>query len=211
MDHAEAMSTQRAIRRLKPDPVDDDVVLRCISLATRAPTGGNIQGWRFIVVRDPAVKAGLGRLYRQAWTVYGRAARWLRRGDERMRKIIDAVQWQVDNWEEIPVLVIPCLKGASFAYPWIARTSRYGSIYPAVQNLLLAARAEGLGAALTTLPLWNRVAAHRILRLPWNVEPIAVVPMGWPRGRYGPSTRRPVEEVVYLDRYGNRPRAPAAT
>jgi nitroreductase len=204
VDLAEAMSTQRAIRRLKPDPVDDEVVLRCLSLAIRAPTGGNIQGWRFIVVRDAGVRAALGRQYRQAWTVYGRAARYLRGRDERTRKIVDAVEWQVENWEQIPVLVVPCLKGVSLAYPWIARSSRYGSIYPAIQNLLLAARAEGLGAALTTLPLWNRFAAHSILKLPWNVEPVAVIPMGWPRGRYGPTTRRPAQEITFLNRYGNR-------
>jgi nitroreductase len=73
-----------------------------------------------------------------------------------------------------------------------------------VQNLLLAARAAGLGAALITLPLWSTFAARRILGCPWNVQPCAVVPLGWPLGRYGPTTRRPVGEVVSLDRYGHR-------
>jgi nitroreductase len=83
-------------------------------------------------------------------------------------------------------------------------SSYYGSIYPSVQNLLLAARAAGLGAALITLPLWSTFAARRILGCPWNVQPCAVVPLGWPLGRYGPTTRRPVGEVVSLDRYGRR-------
>lgn len=204
MDLAEAIQTQRAIRRLKPDPVDDEVVMRCLSLAVKAPTGGNQQGWRFIVVRDREVKAALARQYRMAWAVYGRAGRLLRGGDESTKKTLDAVQWQVDHFEEIPVVIVPCLKGLSFGYPWVMRTSRYGSIYPAIQNLLLAARAEGLGAALITLPLWNRLATHKILGLPYNVEPVAVIPLGWPRGRYGPTTRMPVERVVYYDRYGNR-------
>jgi hypothetical protein len=73
-----------------------------------------------------------------------------------------------------------------------------------VQNLLLAARAAGLGAALITMPLWSTFAARRALGCPWNVTPCAVVPLGWPRGRYGPTTRRPVEEVTSIDRYGNR-------
>jgi hypothetical protein len=90
------------------------------------------------------------------------------------------------------------------AVPSIASSSLYGSIYPSVQNLLLAARAAGLGAALITLPLWSRMLARWALGLPWNVTPCAVVPMGWPIGRYGPTTRKPVEEIVSLDRHGNR-------
>ena len=84
-------------------------------------------------------------------------------------------------------------------------TSYYGSGFPAVQNFLLAARAEGLGAALTTLPLWSATLARRALGLPFRVQPIAVIPVGWPRGRYGPTTRRPVHKVVHHDRFGNRP------
>src|SRR5438094_936729 len=118
-------------------------------------------------------------------------------------RLIKAVQWQLEHWDEIPVIMVPCLRGISWPLPWIYKSSRYGSIYPAIQNLLLAARAEGLGAALTTFPLWNRVAARRILRLPLNVEPIACIPMGWPQGKYGPTTRRPVEEFTHLDRHGN--------
>ena len=79
-----------------------------------------------------------------------------------------------------------------------------GSIFPSVQNLLLAARAVGLGAVLITSPSWSRFLARRALGLPWNVAPCAVVPLGWPMEPYGPTRRRPVEEVVSLDRYGNR-------
>ena len=83
--------------------------------------------------------------------------------------------------------------------------SYYGSIFPAVQNLLLAARAAGLGATLTTLPVWSVTLARRTLGLPGSISPVAVVPMGWPQGGYGPTTRRPVEEVVHVDRYGHQP------
>ena len=126
-----------------------------------------------------------------------------------MLRIIDAVEWQADHFEEIPVIVVACLRGQRLPFPLpmpaMASTSYYGSIYPAVQNLLLAARSVGLGAALITLPLWSHFLARRALGLPWNVSPCAVVPLGWPRGRYGPTTRRPIGELVHLDRFGNQP------
>ena len=202
----EAMMTQRAIRRLKPDPVDDALILKVIELALRAPTGSNAQNWEFIVVKDAAVKARLGRLNRQVWNIYGGIGRRLaeRNSDDAMKKIIKAVQWQADHFEEIPVLVVACIKTVIPWFPPIAAASAYGSIFPSVQNLLLAARAANLGAALITLPLWSRFLAQRALGLPFSIAPCAVIPLGWPKGKYGPTTRRPVGEVVSLDRYGNR-------
>jgi nitroreductase len=200
----EAMETQRAIRRLRTDPVDDELVKRLIQLALKAPTGSNAQNWEFIVVRDAEVKARLARKNRQAWRIYGGLGRRMARGDAGMERLLDAVQWQADHLGEAPVLVIACLKGFRSWWPHIAATSYYGSIFPSVQNLLLSARAAGLGAALITLPLWSLWSARRILGCPWNVTPCAVIPLGWPRGRYGPTTRKPVEEVTSIDRYGNR-------
>lgn len=206
MSLEDAMMTQRAIRRLKPDPVDDALVLRLIELALKAPTGSNAQNWEFIVVRDPEVKGKLARLNRQAWNLYGGIGRRMvqRSGDVRMGRILDAVQWQADHFEEIPVVVVACLRSVIPPWPPVAAASAYGSIFPSVQNLLLAARAAGLGAALITLPLWSKWLARRALGLPWTISPCAVIPLGWPAGRYGPTTRRPVGEVVSLDRYGNR-------
>ena len=202
-----AMMTQRAIRRVLPDPVDDAVVLRCIELALQAPTGNNGQQWEFVVVKDREIKRRLAKRYRQAWNLYTRfALRYLVRQDPATARTVKAVQWQVDHFEEIPVLVIACLRlgvregrvtGLRMPHP--AESGYWGSIYPSVQNLLLAARAMGLGASLTTMPLWNLTSARRILQLPANVTPVCVVPIGWPRGRYGPSTRRPVGEVTHLD------------
>ena len=208
----EAMTTQRAVRRVLPDPVDDAVVLRCIELALRAPTGANGQNWEFIVVKDRRVKEKLAKRYRQAWKVYyGLVLRRIVARDEEMAKTARAVQWQVDHFEEIPVLVVACLRlgvregRVPFALmPHASLSGYWGSIYPSVQNLLLAARAMGLGASLITLPLWNQTLARRILRLPYSVTPCCIVPLGWPRGRYGPTTRKPVHEVVHLDSYGNR-------
>ena len=211
MPLAEAMTTQRAVRRLRPDPVDDDVVLRCLDLAIHAPTGGNRQGWEFVVVRDPEVKHQLARLNRQAWSVYRRLGAGRARQDPSLGRIVDAVQWQADHFEEVPVIVVACLHGRSPTLaPPVFAASFYGSIFPAVQNLLLAARAVGLGAALVTLPVWSVTLARRTLGLPRTVTPVAVVPLGWPRGRYGPTSRRPVGEVVHVDRYGHQPFAGTA-
>ena len=200
----EAMRTQRAVRRLRPDPVDDALVLHLIELATKAPSGSNQQNWEFIVVKDRAVKARLASLTRKPWLVYGTLARRVARNDPKTLRMIDAVQWQVEHFEDIPVLVVACLRGLRLPFPATIASSYYGSIYPSVQNLLLAARAAGLGAALITMPLWSTFLARRALGLPWNVTPCAVVPLGWPMGRYGPTTRRPVGDVVHVDRFGNR-------
>jgi nitroreductase len=201
----EAMRTQRAIRRLKPDPVDDEILLRCIDLALKAPTGSNMQNWEWIVVRDRETKHKLARSYRQAWALYGRAGKIFSRDNEKMQRTIAAVQWQVDHFEEVPVLVIPCLRGIRVGnfFP-VGQSSHFGSIYPAIQNFLLACRAEGLGAALTTLPLWSNTMARLALGLPFNVQPVAVIPVGWPKGKYGPTTRKPAEKVVHFERWGNR-------
>lgn len=203
----EAMMTQRAVRRLLPDPVDDAIIVRCIELATKAPTGSNGQNWEFVVVKDDAIKRTLKKQYERAWALYGRAGKRVARRKPGMDKILAAVQWQVDHFDEIPVLIVACLRGGKLPYmpaPAIAESSFYGSVYPSVQNLLLAARAMGLGASLITLPLWSVTAARSILHLPLSVTPACIVPLGWPRGRYGPTTRKPAEAIMHLDRYGNR-------
>jgi nitroreductase len=201
----EAMRTQRAIRRLKPDPVDDALVLHLIELALKAPSGSNQQNWEFVIVKDRAVKERLGRLNRGAWNVYGGLGRRMYGQNPAMLRIMNAVQWQADHFTDIPVIIVACLRGPRVPWPPVATSSYYGSIYPSVQNLLLAARAAGLGAALITLPLWSTFLARRALGLPWSVAPCAVVPLGWPLGKYGTTTRRPVGDVVHLDRFGNQP------
>ena len=113
MSLVEAMETQRAVRRLLPDPVDDATILRVLELATKAPTGSNLQNWEFVVVRDPDVKHQLARLNRQAWSIYRRLGKRRAKGHEPTLKIIDAVQWQADHFEEVPVVVVACLRGRS--------------------------------------------------------------------------------------------------
>lgn len=204
MPIGEAMLTQRAIRRVRPDPVDDALVLRLIEFALKAPTQQNTQPWEFIVVKDPAVKARLGRQNRFMWRFYKPIASRKGQRDPKVQRMYSAVQWWVDHFEEVPVYVVACIRGGHMLFPTIQAASTLGSILPSVQNLLLAARAAGLGANLVTMPLWSSVLSRRILGLPWSITPIAMVPLGWPLGRYGPTTRRPVGEVVSLNRFGNR-------
>src|SRR5512139_1349880 len=128
----EAMRTQRAIRRLKPDPVDDALVLHLIELALKAPSGSNKQNWEFIVVKDRAVKARLASLTRIPWRIYHGIGRRVARDDPRALRIFDAVQWQTDHFEEIPVLVVAWLRGVRRWFPSIVTTGYYGSIYPSV-------------------------------------------------------------------------------
>lgn len=210
----EAMRTQRAIRRLKPDPVDDGLVLHLLELALQAPSGGNRQNAEFIVVRDLEVKRGLARLNRVAWSTYGSVWRFFARDDPATLRAMKAVDWEAAHYEEIPVVIVACLRWTAYGpivsgvrppFPPFLAGIFYGSIFPAVQNLLLAARAAGLGASLTVMPLWSVALARRVLNLPFWVSPVAVIPLGWPLGRYGPTTRKPVGDVVHFDRYGNQP------
>jgi nitroreductase len=123
--------------------------------------------------------------------------------------IAGAIMHLEAHLHEVPAIVVPCIKGrvdgGPATNPPAFLASHYGSIYPSVQNLLLAARAMGLGASLITLPLWSVTMARRTLGLPVNVQPICMVPLGWPRGRYGTTTRKPVGDVVHLDRFGQQP------
>jgi nitroreductase len=209
----EVMRTQRAIRRLKAEPVDDALILHLIKLAQKAPTG-NRQNLEFVMVRDRRINARLARLSRGGRSLYGPILRFFARRDEKTLRMIDAVQWEADHYEEIPVLVVACLRWTTYGpivsrirlpFPPFMAGVYYGSVFPAVQNFLLAARAAGLGCSLTVMPLWSSFLAARALDLPPWVSPIAVMPLGWPRGRYGPTTRRPVGDITHFDRYGNRP------
>jgi len=211
MPLVDAMLTQRAVRRVEPSPVDDRIVLRCLELALEAPTASNGQNWEFVVVKDPNVKASLAAQYRRIWRLY-RAFRPRGAKDGETGRVLKSVQWQVDHFEDIPVLVVCCLRGGwrlpLAPNPPLIMSSHYGSVYPSVQNLLLAARSIGLGAALITLPLWSNMVARRLLKLPLGVEPCCIVTLGWPKGRYGRKPRKAVGTVAHLDQYGNQPWVP---
>lgn len=209
MPMQEAMRTQRAVRRLHTDPVPHDVLLPILELSLKAPTSSNTQDWCYLVVESREQKARLARLYRVLYRLFNPIVERQVAGDEKATRQIRPGQWQAEHFEDLPVLVIPCyrqgLKHRPVGWPQISVSSFYGSVYPAVQNLLLACRAAGLGASIQTLPIWCVPAAKVILGLPWNVNPVCIIPIGWAKGNYGPTTRRNIGDVVHLDRYGNQP------
>lgn len=203
----EIMYTSRAMRRLKPDPVPENLVLRLIEAAHQAPSGSNVQNGRWIVVRDPNQRAKLAELNKKGvdWymSVSDRPGAALPHVDEEKRKrMVAAVQWQGEHLADVPLLVFACLElGGPPRESFAAGAGAGGSIWPGVQNLLLAARALGLGATPTTLILRERDAVKDVLALPDTIEPFCMIPVGYPTGRFGPVTRRPVEEIMRWDRW----------
>src|SRR3979411_2572871 len=197
----EIMQTTRSMRRLKPDPVPAGLIRKSLEAGVSAPSGGNMQRWRFIVVRDPKVKQTVGAYYKRAWDEvvaprYGAGEPAPGTSPERFKRMLDAAQYLADHIHEAPVWIVPCLEGAN-----PTRTSG-SSIYPAVQNMLLAARALGLGATLTTLYLSFEKEVEAALGLPADVHSYALLPIGYPVGRFGPVRRIPLADVVYLDGWG---------
>lgn len=209
MPMVDAMRTQRAVRRLRTDPVDLDLVYELLELSLKAPTSSNSQDWVYIVVTDRAQKERLGRLY---VPLFKALQPLIRRGakTDQERRAMAPGEWQVEHFADIPVFVIPCyrsnLKHRASGWPQLSVSSFYGSVYPAVQNLLLSCRAVGLGASLQTLPIAITPFASRVLGLPRNLSPVCVIPIGWAKGKYGPTTRAAIDDVVHIDRYGNQPR-----
>lgn len=199
----EVMSTCRAMRRLRPDPVPDELVRRLIAAANCAPSGRNLQRARWIVVRDPEQRQHIADLNRRASVDHATAERAAGRelphhDRERRRRMWDAVLWQSEHLHEVPVIVVAvCIMDTVEQDP-----GRYASsVWPGVQNLLLAARASGLGAAPTTYALALRDELEAVLGLPDRVRAQAIIPIGYPLGRFGPVRRLPVEAVMMDDRW----------
>jgi nitroreductase len=209
MPMADAMRTQRAVRRLHTEPVDLDLIYELLELSLKAPTSSNSQDWSYVVVTGREQKERLARLYRTLFRMFGAIERRNAAGDEKALRQMAPGRWQAEHFADIPVFVIPCyernLKHRPVGWPQISVSSFYGSVFPAVQNLLLACRAVGLGASLQTLPIWIVPIAQRMLGLPRKMVPVCVIPIGWAKGNYGPTTRRPIRDVVHIDRYGNQP------
>jgi nitroreductase len=209
-DLFEIIATTRSMRRLKPDPVPPELIRKILEAGTAAPSGGNMQRWRFLVVTDPQVKATVGTYYKRAWDEY--VGPTYRSGTpapgtdpHRFERMLDAAQYLADHLQEAPVWIIACLEGVGVhGVPTYWSGS---SIYPAVQNMLLAARALGLGATLTTLFLRYEQEVAAALGLPDGVKCYALLPIGYPMGRFGPVRRAPLAEVVYRDQCG-RPYLP---
>ena len=193
--------TTRSMRRLKPDPVPNELIRKILEAGVCAPSGGNMQRWRFLVIHDPKIKETVGALYKRAWDE--QVAPRYRSGEpapgtsrERFARMLAAAEHLANHIHEAPVWIVPCLEGAT-----PTRTSG-SSVYPAVQNMLLAARALGLGATLTTLYLNFEKEVEAALGLPPNVHSYALLPIGYPIGRFGPVRRIPLADVVFEDRWG---------
>ena len=209
-----AASTTRAVRRLRPDPVPDAVLHRVVQAATWAPSGANQEPWRIVAVRAPELKQGLARLNKDLWYSYVDASRArLAQLPEQVRltaeRTIDAGNYLADHLDQAPVINVFCFDSSRLQYTdsGLDRPSVVGgaSLYPAVQNFLLACRAEGLGCVLTTLLCSREAQVRDLLGIPEPWGTFAFVPIGWPlRGGHGPLSRRPVEAVVDADQFGNR-------
>ena len=191
----EAMSTQRAIRSFTRQPVPRELLSRLIEYAMRAPSGGNSQPWAFVVVDDRQKIEALAAIARvQFEAMYENAMRNHQPGDP---PPLPRLKVMVENFKNIPAIIYPCLVKPERNPTGLGMQS---SLYPAVQNLLLAARGLGLGAAFTTMTLSNLDKVKELLNLPENVEPLVMVPVGYPdKERYGKTTRRPWQEVTHFN------------
>jgi len=206
MDFFDVVGTQRAMRRLKPDPIPPAVIRRILDAAICAPSGGNRQGWAFIVVQDASLRGKIGALYRESFMLLlehapaYKAATTAPAGSPD-RKMIDSALYLADHMAAAPVLLLACI-GTDGARPGLTSGA---SIYPAVQNILLAARALGIGSTLTTVHhRFRHDEVRSLLGVPNDVEVAALIPLGYPSGSFGRPPRRPVSEVAFSDRWGAR-------
>ena len=197
----EILHSTRAMRRLKPDPVPDALIAKILRAGASAANGGNTQRWRFLVVKDPATKQAVQVWYKRAYDEvirprYAGSAPPPGSTAERYARQHAAVEYLTEHFHEAPVWIVACI-----AEETPTRWSG-ASIYPAVQNMLLAARALGLGATLTTRHLLYEKEAEAALGLPPGVHSYAILPIGYPMGRFGPVGRGPLRDITYLDRWG---------
>ena len=208
MDVFEALYTTRAMRRVSEDPIPDDVLKQMVDAGIRAPSGSNRQGWKFIVVTDPEIRNQLGDLYREAWDFYVKefyggtsdlgASNVL--DDEKAEQVVritKSATWLSENFHKVPAMFVV-----------LSRNDPTGSsIFPAIWSLMLAGRAHGIGTCLTTvLGMFKPEKAFEILNIPsdkgWKID--AVVTAGYPLGKWGVAKRTPVDEVTYLNTWGNK-------
>ena len=217
----EAMYSARALRRLKPDPVPDEIITKILDAAIRAPSAGNSQHWVFVVVRDPELRRTLALIYRKASditkAIYQARARPAHMTEEQYRRMMSSGAHLWEHMGEAPVLLVPCLRDrpappretlppavqAIFEEElFYTDRIRGASIYPAVQNIILACRALGLGTLITTNHIRCEREVKALLGIPDGVLTYALMPIGYPEDKFGPVKRRPVNEVAYADRWG---------
>ena len=217
----ETIYSARAIRRFEPDPVPEELLTRILDAAIRAPSAGNAQNWTFIIVRDPQQRHRLGAIYRRASDIvaqfYAARGRPSHMTDEQYRRLISSGSYLWSHMDEAPVLMVPCLKLEALPAPPATvvpvdvqakyqelRINRLSgaSIYPAIQNIILACRAVGLGTLITTNHTLLEEEVAAVLALTPEMRTYALMPIGYPRDKFGPLSRRPISEVACADRYG---------
>lgn len=212
MEMYEAMSTLRAVRRLKPDPIPQDVLDRILTAPTWAPTGGNVQPWRIVAVTDADKKARMAELYAPRWETYIGAYKdrmthmsdAARKGAE---KTINAGDYLANHMQETPLIAVFCFNPKLMAITDIDQPRPTvvggGSVYPAVQNFLLACRNEGLGCVLTTLLCFEEPEIRALLEMPDDWYTCAHIPVGYPvLGGHGPIRRNSIETMVSFNTFG---------
>lgn len=198
VDHV--LTTTRSVRRRLDlsRPVEPEVIEDCLRLAIQAPTGGNSQGWRWIVVTDPGLRLQLAELYRDIATPYLAAGLENGAPSEQQQRVVDSAKYLADVLDQVPVHVIPCLYGELEGVPAWAAAGAYGSIIPAVWSFQLALRSRGLGSVFTTLHLPHADRAAELLGIPAGVTQAALIPVAYFTGDdFKPAARRPMEEVTY--------------
>ena len=203
MDFFDVVTTQRAMRRLKPDAIPDDIMRRIMDAAICAPSGGNRQNWSFVVVRDPAKRARLGELYREAWGELMKVPYYASASKEPASspagKMLASARHLGEHLGEAPVIVLACVA----LDPGVKASLTTGaSIYPAVQNIMLAARALGIGSCITTIHRFRDAQVKVLLGIPAEIETAALIPLGYPLGKFGRPPRLPLSEVAFADRWG---------
>jgi len=219
----EAIHTARAVRRFRPDPVPEAVITEILDAAIRAPSAGNAQNWVFLVVRDAEQRRKLGIIYRRASDIA--SAMYAARGrpphltEEQFRRLMASGSFLWDHLAEAPVILVPCQTQPKVPPPealppdvrarhleeqrYVERI-RGASIYPAVQNVILACRAFGLGTTITTNHIRCEDEVKAVLGVPDDVQTFALMPIGYPLDAFGLVVRRPVAEVAYADRWALR-------
>jgi nitroreductase len=191
----EALYSTRALRRFKPDPVPDELLFQVLDAAIRAPAGSNQQIWHFLVVRDPEKRRQIAEMYWQTWTQYGKQyvddPSAIDRLPRQMRLVVRSTDDLARHIAEVPVHLFVC-----------GPAQAGGTLYPAIQNILLACRGLGLGSVLTAFHRGHAARLDPLLGIPEGQVAHALLPIGWPRDHIGPVNRRPVRKVVSLDTWG---------
>ena len=205
MDIFDVIYNCRAMRRLDTKLVPAELLVKLVDAANQAASGSNMQRARWIVVTDTGVKKKLADLNRQGVESYigpqtSRPDAVPHQSKEKRLRMLDAVIWQTEHMHEMPAIVMACMEFESPVNDKIIAHGS-GSIWPGIQNLLLAARALGLGATPTTLALGDRQAVAESLNLPDTMAAYCLIPVGYPLGKFGPVTRKPVEEVMRWDQW----------